>query len=176
MPAYFPRHTIEMRLEEARSFRRLSFNLVEMALLTGIVGRLYRSVVLTHGSGSSWVFVVGTLVLAFAFVFSMTAGHLANYPLRQWVWRAPLFALVVVIGEMATSLLLIWVGREPLGTARAGFNDWAGMAMSTLWTREVIVCVWALVLAVIVTLARRTMLVAERVEKHERDREPPSVG
>lgn len=176
MPAYFPRHTIEMRLEEARSFRRLSFNLVEMALLTGIVGRFYRSVVLTHGSGSSWVVVVGTLVLGFAFIFSMTAAHLANYPLRKWVWRAPLFALVMVVGEMATSLLLIGVGREPLGTARAGFNDWVGMALSTLWTREVVVCVWALVLAVIVTLARRTMLVAERVEKHERDREQPPVG
>lgn len=173
MAPYFPRQTIEMRLEEAKAFRRLSFNLVEMALLTGVVFRLYRSLVLTHGSSSSWVYIVGTFVLGIAFVCGMATAHLANYPLRKWTWRAPLFAVCMVAGEMATSLLLIAVGHEATGTARAGFQDWPGMALSALWTRELAVCAWAALLALIVTLVRRAMLTAERIEKHEREREHP---
>jgi hypothetical protein len=77
---------------------------------------------------------------------------------------------------MATSLMLIWMGREPTGTARAGFQDWIGMSWSTLWTRELVICAWAAVLAVIVTLVRRAILTAERIEKHEREREHPPTA
>lgn len=168
MASFFPRHTIELRLEESKAFRRLSFNLVEMGLLTGIVLRLYRSVALTHGS-SSWLYFGGTLALGLAFVCAMATAHLANYPLRKWVWRAPAFALAAVIGEMATSLLLIWADREPQGTARAGFHDWPGMALNAFWTRELVICAWALLLAAIVTLVRRTMVAAELHEKHTRE-------
>ncbi len=174
MVPYFPRHTVELRLEETKAFRRLSFNLLEMALVTGVVLRFYRAIVLTHGSATSWLYIVGTFVLGIVFVCSMTTGHLANYPLRKWIWRAPLFALGVVVGEMVTSLLLIFVGREPTGTARAGWHDWPGMALSTFWTRELTVCAWAALLALIVTVVRRTILAAERYGKHEREREQHS--
>ncbi len=174
MVPYFPRHTVELRLEETKAFRRLSFNLLEMALVTGVVLRFYRAIVLTHGSATSWLYIVGTFVLGVVFVCSMTTGHLANYPLRKWIWRAPLFAFGVVVGEMVTSLLLILVGREPTGTARAGWNDWPGMALSTFWTRELTVCAWAALLALIVTVVRRTILAAERHGKHEREREQHS--
>lgn len=169
MASFFPRHTIELRLEEPRAFRRLSFNLVEMALVAGIVLRLFRSVALTHGS-SSWFYIGGTFALGLVFVCSMTTAHLANYPLKKWLWRAPAFALGVVVGEMATSLLLIWAGWEPTGTARAGFRDWTGMAISTFWTRELVICAWAALLALIVSLVRRTIVAAELHEKHERER------
>lgn len=171
MPSFFPRYATELRLEEAKAFRRLSFNLVEMAVVTGIVLRLYRSIVLTHGWPASWIYVVGTFILGVVFVCAMTTGHLANYPLKKWFWRAPAFGAGVVVGEMATSLLLIAVGREPTGTARAAFGDWPGMALSTLWTRELMVCVWAAVLALIVTLVRRTIVAAELHEKHVRERD-----
>ena len=170
MASFFPRHTIELRLEEPKAFRRLSFNLVEMALVAGVVLRLFRSMALTHGS-SSWLYIGGTFVLGLAFLCSMTTAHLANYPLKKWLWRAPAFGLGVVAGEMATSLLLILVGREPTGTARAGFHDWIGMAISTFWTRELVVCVWAALLALIVSLVRRTIVAAELHTKHERERE-----
>jgi hypothetical protein len=171
MASYFPRHTVEMRVDETKAFRRLSFNLLEMALVTGVVLRLYRSIVLTHGSPTSWVYIVGTFVLGVVFVGSMSTGHLANYPIRKWIWRAPLFALWVVVGEMAASTLLIWGGREPTGTARAGWHDWPSLALSTLWTRELTVCVWAALLALIVTIVRRTIVAAELHGKHERERE-----
>ena len=168
MASYFPRHTTEFRLDESRAFRRLSFNLVEMGLITGIVLRLFRAVALTHGT-SSWLYIGGTFALGLAVACSMTTAHLANFPLKRWLWRAPAFAAVVVAGEMATSLVLILLGREATGTARAAFHDWPGMALSTFWTREVVICVWAALLALIVTLVRRTILVAERHEKHERE-------
>jgi hypothetical protein len=171
MASYFPRHTVELRAEETKAFRRLSFNLVEMALVTGVVLRLYRAIVLTHGSATSWVYIVGTFLVGVVFVCSMATGHLANYPLRKWLWRAPLFALGVVLGEMATSVFLIWGGREPTGTARAGWNDWPSLAASTFWTRELTICAWAALLALIVTVVRRTIVAAELHEKHERERE-----
>ncbi|MDE3052465.1 MAG: hypothetical protein KGJ70_01165, partial [Gemmatimonadota bacterium] len=163
MASFFPRQTIELRLEESRAFRRLSFNLVEMGLVTGIVLRLYRSVVLTHGP-SGWLFVVA-VALGLVFILAMATAHLANYPLRQWLRRAPGFAACAAAGEMATSVCLIALNREPNGTARAGFHDWPGMALNTFWTREAAICAWALVLALIVTIVRRAIVAAELHEK-----------
>lgn len=169
MPTFFPRHPIELGVEESRAFRRLSFNLVEMGIITGVVHRLYRSLVLSLAS-SSWLYFGSTFAVALVFVCTMATAHLANYPLRKWLWRAPGFALAVVLGEMATSLLLISVGHEAVGTSRAGFDDWPGLALNAFWTRELIICAWAALLALIVTVVRRTIFATELHEKHERDR------
>ena len=155
MPTFFPRATIEWRLEEPPAFRRLSLSLVEMAAITGIVLRLLRALAFTHGR-ASWlyyglVFVVGTVLLV-----GMTTAHLANFPVRTWSWRAPLFAAVEVAGEMATSLLLIALRREPEGTARADFHDWPSMSMRALLQSELTICLWALVLAASIILVRRS--------------------
>ena len=154
MPSFFPRVTTELRLlEEPRAFRRLSFNLAEMALLTGFVMRLYRSVALTHGS-NSWIYIGGTLGLGVLFLCAMATLHLANYPLYRWTWRAPLFSAAEAGGEMLMSLLLIWTGREPTGTARAEMHDWLSLAWSALWTRGITICGWALLLAGVVSVVR----------------------
>src|SRR5258708_5157126 len=153
MPVFFPRHTVELRLDEPRAFRRLSFNLVEMALITGIVARLYRSVALTHGA-NSWFYLGGSLALGVIFICAMVTLHLANYSPRRWLWRAPLFAFVEVVGEMTTSLFLIWANHEPEGATRAEFHDWWGLAGNAVWTRELAICGWALLLGVIVTPVR----------------------
>ncbi len=155
MPSFFPRQSIEWRVEEPPAFRRLSLSLVEMALLTGIVLRVLRALAFTHGR-VSWIFygamfVVGTLVL-----LGMTTAHLANFPVRAWTWRAPAFALAEVVGEMMTSLLLIALRREPEGTARADFHDWPSMAARALVQSEIMICVWALLLAAAIVFARRS--------------------
>ena len=154
MPPFFPRHTLEFRLEEPKAFRRLTLNLTETALLTGVVVRLFRSVALTHGF-NSWLYLGGTVSVGILFVCGMATAHLSNYPLYRWSWRAPLFGLVESAGEMAVSFLLIWAGREPEGTARAEFHDWWSMAWSTLWIRGLGICAWALLLAAIVMVVRR---------------------
>jgi hypothetical protein len=126
-----------------------------MAVLTGIVLRLYRAVTAPHGP-LWWYF--GALVVGILLLCAMATAHLANYTMKRWLWRAPLFALVEAAAESATSLLLIWLGREPSGTTRAEWSDWLPMAGDTLLTRELVVCLWALFLAGAVTIVRRTML------------------
>jgi hypothetical protein len=163
---FFPRQTIEWHIEEPRAFRRLSLSLVEMALVTGVLLRVYRSYVLTRGA-SGWLLFGGAIALGILFLLFMTTAHLANFPIQRWVWRAPLFALLEGSGEMVTSLLLIWIGREPMGSTRAEFHDWPSMAIGTFATRGVMILVWSLLLAGIVQIVRRTMAGAVEEEKEE---------
>jgi len=137
-----------------------------MALVTGILLHVYRSYVLTHGA-NGWLFFGGSLAFGLLFLLFMTTAHLANFPIQRWAWRAPAFALLECTGEMVTSLLLIWVGREPLGSARAEWHDWPSMAMGTLATRGLLILLWALLLAGIVQIVRRVMAGAVEEEKEE---------
>ena len=161
--SFFPRQTIEWHIEEPRAFRRLSLSLVEMAFVTGVLLHVFRSYVFTHGTNGWLLFGgFGTLFLLF-----MTTAHLANFPIQKWAWRAPLFAGIEWAGEMLTSIVLIWVAKEPLGSTRAEWHDWPGMAMGTLATRGSLILLWALLLAGIVQIVRRTMSGAEEEEKEE---------
>jgi|SRR5215211_2075598 len=166
MPSFFPKNTTEFKLEEPPAFRRFSFSLVEMALVTGVLVRLYRLMILTHGS-NSWLYLGGVFAVGSIFLLGMLTAHLANYPLHQYFWRAPVFAIVEVVAEMATSALLIAVGREPNGTVRAHWDDWAGMGLNALFIRGLAIVVWGLILAGVVHLVRRTIV-------HE-DPEPDEV-
>lgn len=157
MATFFPRHAVELKFEEPKAFRRLSFSLVEMAIVTGVLLRVYRLLVLTHGS-NNWLYLGGTFALGFIFLLGMLTAHLANYPLHQYFWRAPAFALVDVAAEMATSALLIAVGREANGSVRAHWDDWAGMGGQALLYRGLAIIVWALILAGVVQLVRRTLV------------------
>ena len=157
MPSFFPRHPIELHLEEPRAFRRFSFSLVEMAIVTGVLLRVYRSFALTHGSNSFW-YIGGSFAIGLVWLLGMATAHLANFPVHRWVWRAPLFVLVESAAEMVMSLLLIWVGREPNGTVRAELGDWPAMAAGTLLSRAEVVLLWTLLLAGIVGVVRRTLV------------------
>ena len=163
MSTFFPRHSVEWRLEEPPAFRRLSISLVEMALLTGIVLRLLRALTFTHGR-ASWLFYGAAFLVGLLVLLGMTTAHLANWTLRSWVWRAPLFALVEVAGEMATSLLLIALRREPEGAVRAEFHDWPSMALRAFLQSELSICLWAALLAGVILFVRRSGI-AEGVEE-----------
>lgn len=167
MSSFFPKHTVQWHFEEPTMLRRFSLNIVEMAVLTGVVLRLYRAVVTMQSSGS-WVWVVafagGILLLC-----AMATMHLANYPLSKWLWRAPLFVAIEVAAEALTSLVLIALGREPTGTARAEFADWLPMMWNALWTRGLIVLFWAAVLAGAIWLVRHTFLREERIEEEPQE-------
>ena len=163
MSTFFPKNSVEWRFEEPTVIRRFTLSLIEMALLTGVALRLYRALVTIQSSGTwLWVaaLVVGTIVLC-----AMTTVHLANYPLHQWLWRAPVFAVAVTAAESLTSLALIALGREPRGTARAEWGDWLPLAFDTLWKRGLVVCAWALVLAGVIWVVRRTILREEKIEE-----------
>lgn len=162
MSSFFPRHSVEWRLEEPPAFRRLSLSLVEMALLAGIVLRLLRALTFMHGR-ASWLFYGAAFAIGLLILLGMTTAHLANWTLRSWLWRAPLFAFVETVGEMATSLLLIAVRRESNGAVRAEFNDWPSMALRALLQSELSICLWAALLAGVIVFVRRSGI-AEGVE------------
>lgn len=151
-----PNGPAEMRFEEPAAFRRFSQSLVDTALVTGVVIRIYRALVLTHaGSGLGyWLLVGGIGILFFC---AMVTAHLANFPVRRWLWRAPLFAMVAVAAEMATSLVLIGLGKEPTGSVQAEWSDWPRMTGNALVWRGLAICVWAAVLALGVTVAKGIM-------------------
>jgi len=154
MPSFFPRHTVELRIEEPRAFRRLSFLLLPMAIATGIVWRLYRVAALTHGA-NNWLYASVVITLAVIFLIGMLTAHLANYPLHQYLWRASAFAGIEVVAEMVTSALLIAAGIEVNGSVRAHWDDWPGMALNALLLRGLLFIAWGLILAGVVKLVQR---------------------
>ncbi len=157
MPNYFPRHTVSWKVEEPAAFRKLTLSVVEMGLITGVVLRLYRALVLTHGS-NSWVYFGITIAFGAILLFGMSTAHLANFTIRHWIWRAPLFVAVEIAGEMLTSLALTALHREPWGSGRASFGDWPSMAAALLVWRAVPVVAFTLVLALVVQLVRVLLL------------------
>jgi hypothetical protein len=158
MSTFFPRHSIEWRLEEPAAFRRLSLSLVEMAVLTGVALRLYRALLLSLAGQPGWMVVGAGVAVGTAFLVGMATLHLGNFPVHRWLWRAPLFGVVAALAELATSLALTMLGREPLGTARAATADWLGMVPFVLATRVLTVVVFALVLALVVQAVRVWLL------------------
>ena len=163
MPAeFFPRKTVAWKLEEPRPLRRLSLSLPYMALLTGVLLRLWRSYVLTHGAPDSWAWVGGTFLIGMVFLFLMVTVHLGNYTLRHWTWRAPVFALLEAGTEIIMSLALTTLGLEPLGADRAELADWLPSSIRTLVFRLVGILLFVMVLAMVVSIMRRILLVAEQ--------------
>ena len=158
MTPYFPRSTVEWKVPELPPFRRFSTSIVEMAVVTGVLFRLYRALAMTTGPASSWVFLVGAFALGALFIFGMATLHLGNFPLRKWVWRAPLFGAIEAAAESITSLALILARREPMGSERAHLHDWVEIAARTFFWRIIGVVVFALVLAGIVQFVRYLLL------------------
>jgi hypothetical protein len=149
--------TSEWDFEEPAAFTRIARSPVELALITGVVMRLFRAVVLTQGNASS-SFLGAALVLGTLFLLGMATLHLGRFPVREWPWRAPLFAVFETAGEMAVSLLLITLHREPWGTARAEFTDWQPMVTGVLFWRVLGVSAWALLLGTTVSFIRGRVL------------------
>ena len=130
---------------------------MELALITGVIIRVFRAVVLTNGDATS-SYLVAALVLGTLFLLGMATLHLGRFPVREWPWRAPLFAIFETAGEMLVSLVLIGLHREPWGTARAEFTDWQPMATGVVFWRVLAVSVWALLLGGTVQFVRGRVL------------------
>ena len=156
MSGFFPVKTATFRLDETRAFRRLTYSVVEMAVVTAVVLRVYRALALSLAGAN--VFLLG-LSFAFGFVvlFGMVTLHLGNFTVRRWVWRAPLFALIEAVAESLTSLGLIAIHREPLGSARATFADWPGIVGSIITWRVSAIVMFALILGAVVYMTRVTL-------------------
>jgi MFS family permease len=158
MVGYFPRHTIAWKIDEPAAFRALTLSVIESGLLAGIVLHLIHTFALAYIPESRGVlFAIVDVVLALA-LFAAAASHLANYPLRHWVWRAPAFAGVAAVGTITTSVVLLTINRERLGSMRANWHDLPSMAVHVLIFNVVSVCVFALLLAGVVQIVRSALL------------------
>ena len=153
------RLTGAVRIREPQAFSRLARSLLEMALVTAIIARLYRMLVLSRAVSSMSAALA--LAIGALFLLLMAVLHLSRFPLRDWLWRAPAFAAAEGAFEMVASLGLIALSREPLGTGAAHFGDWPGMAISTIVWRVVTITIFAAVLALIVKWVRYTILKKE---------------
>lgn len=153
MPGFFPAKTASFKLDEARAFRRFSFSVVEMAVVTAVVLRVYRALAMTL-AGANALYLGVSFAIGFVVLFGMVTLHLGNYTVRRWVWRAPLFALIEAAAESLTSLALIAAHREPMGSARATFGDWPGIVASIFTWRLSAIVIFALVLAAVIRVAR----------------------
>lgn len=165
MPPFFPRHSTEWHLEEPAAFRKLSISLLEMAILAGIAVRLYRAILLGLAPPGGWLALGVGLAVGLTFLLGMAAAHLGNFPVHRWLWRAPVFGALVGAAEALTSLALIAMGREPLGSVRATLRDWPSMALSTIVTRTIVICAFAVVLAAVVQGVRVLLVRRENRER-----------
>jgi hypothetical protein len=186
---YFPRDNVAWHLEEPRVLRKLTLSLPAMAVIAGILVRLIR--VGASELSTSWLGVFGGIALGLIVLLTTATAHLGNYPVKQWLWRAPLFGLAEGAAEAGVSALLTVIGVERLGSTRAHLSDWPSMATDTivgtpglefLDGRVVMVSVFALVLAGVVQVVRYLLLRSENRdhtavaihEEHERQEQAAS--
>lgn len=158
MPGFFPRYSIAWKVEEPPAFRALTLSVVEIGLLTGVIYRLVRALLLAHVPGGHYVYLLGIYIALGLLLCGAAAAHLGNYPISTWLWRVPLFAVLEVCGEMATSIVLVATHRERLGTSPADWDDVPSMALSALAFRTLVLCVFALILAGVVQVVRNALL------------------
>jgi hypothetical protein len=144
--------------EEPSFIRKVSLNIVVMALLTGATLRLYRAVVFQFGWSNSWLWIGGTFLAGVAIIFLMATLHLGNYPVRSWFWRAPVFAILEVATEVSVSLGLTIAGLERIGSLTATIEDWQGSAVKIATVRLIAIPLFALVLAFVSTIVRLILL------------------
>lgn len=156
MARFFPQHTVEWRVQEPAAFRRLSLSLVAMAVLAGTLSRLVRLVVM-RSSDSSLLLAIGIVVGVFI-LLGLTTAHLGNFPVRHWVWRAPLFGFLAGVAEALTSAALVALGLERFGTGSADWNHWLGSVGQLILVRLVLVSFFAAILAATVQLVRLALL------------------
>jgi hypothetical protein len=150
---FFPLETPEWRTLEPTVLRRLSISLVTMAVVAGTVLRLVRLASL-HATGLT---VLLAWIIGLAMLAAFVTLHLGNYPLRQWVWRAPTFALVQTIASLTTSAVFVAIGMERLGSEAMGWAQWRLDILPTLVRNTLAVCLFAVMLAAGVQIARRML-------------------
>jgi|SRR5688572_21612341 len=147
-----------MTIREPAAFAKLAHSLIDMALITGIIARLYRAMVLGRADSPTARSLALTLAIGALFLLIMATIHLSRFPLRDWLWRAPGFAAAEGAVEMLVSLALIAMSREPLGTGAAHFHDWPMMSVRTILWRVLMISLFALVLGLIVKYVRFMVL------------------
>ena len=158
MVPFFPRETIEWRLHEPAVLRRLSLSLPAMAVLAGVLIRSYRLAVLTYAPIDNLWVLLAAIGGGLPILLGLATAHLGNYPVRHWLWRAPAFGVIAGAAAMAASAAFIAAGVERVGTEPMHWHDWRSDLLATVLRHTVVVCAFALLLAIVVQTVRRLLL------------------
>lgn len=157
MVRFAPTHTGAWDAYEASAVRKFSRSLVSMAVVTGVAWRLLRALLLGAGPTTAPLFFGSVIALGVCVFFGMATLHVGNFPLKRWLWRVPVFAIVEGVAEVATSALLIAAGREPYGSAMAVWQDLGSIAVTVLSTHVVVLSIYGGILALVVQGIRRSV-------------------
>ena len=141
---------------------RVPRSLIPRALITGIVVHIYRVFILasptiTFGWISLFLAGAGEYVL----LLSLTTVYLGNHPVRQWIWRVPLFTVSEWLVESAAVAILIRIRFERIGSEQARVGDLGSIVMDRLIWHGAAIVTFSLILAVVVQTVRYALL------KHE---------
>jgi hypothetical protein len=161
-PPFFPQVTGTFTRHEYPALRRFTMSVIGMAAVAGVVVRLFRALTLTSTPNERLLLLAVMFGLGLLLLFAAVTIHLGNFTLKHWWWRAPAFAAIEATAESLTSLALIAVHAEPIGSGRARFADWPGMTLSTLGWRVLAIVVYALVLAGVVQFVRYVLTKREQ--------------
>lgn len=152
MAQFFPRDVIHWGEEHLHPLRAFAIRSLEPALITGVVLRLFRSLIL--GTADGLWFVIG-LVVGMLFLCGMLTWHLGNFPVKRWPLRVVAFVVIEVAAELLTSSVLLALHQERRGSRMAEWSDWWPMAIQTLTERGVGLVLFSMVLAASVQVVRR---------------------
>jgi hypothetical protein len=173
MVGFFPRESIRWsQIEEPTLVRRLSIVPLPLAVVAGVGVRLAHAALFGIGTRSSLVAVSVYAVVIVLFACGALTAHVGNFPLRQWGWRVPFFAVIESVSEGLTSLLLIGLGAEPLGADRATVDEWPAIALTIVRNRLILMAAFGAMLAVVVEGARLALY--QPVERARMDDEASS--
>ena len=160
MVRFAPTQTGAWDAYEASAVRKFSRSLTAMAIVTGVSWRVLRAGFLGTGPTESPLFFGSVIALGVLVFFGMATLHVGNFPLKRWVWRVPVFALVEGLAEVGTSALLIALGHEPYGSAMAEWGDLASIAITVLSTHVLVLSMYGGILALVVQGIRRSVAAA----------------
>jgi hypothetical protein len=137
-------------------------SLIPMAFVTGVIVHSYIWLVLARASANfGWI----ALLLAFSGRFVLLLGlatvYLGNHPVRQWIWRAPAFAVIEGAVEAVMVAILIKVRVERIGTEHAHRRDWWSIVSDVFIYHGIAILVFSFILAIVVQTVRYALL------KHE---------
>jgi hypothetical protein len=164
MPRFFPERTIIWAEQEVALLRRFTLVAGEIGLFTGVLLRTANAVVMTYsGTPARWTTIAAWYLLAAIVLCGAATAHLGNFPVRQWVWRAPVFAFWETGGAALASVGLLVFHHEFWGSAHAHPHDWPTIVISTLLWHTLAVCAYAVVLAAVVEGLREVLRLREHV-------------
>jgi hypothetical protein len=108
-----------------------------------------------------WIALLLAFAGRFVLLLALATVYLGNHPVRQWIWRAPAFAVLEVAVEGIYVAVLIRIGTERIGTQSANQRDWFGIVADIAMYHGIALLVFSMILAVVVQTVRYALL------KHE---------